>query len=96
MKALPLILGLIAAGATESGLGYGLLPFVVGIYEMQAGRLTPEMAQLFETYYLEAFGKPVETAAAPVSAMNYLDSLNSSAPVGGSGVIPNDIDLEQS
>jgi ferredoxin len=49
--------GLIAAGATESGLGYGLLPFVVGIYEMQAGRLTPEMAQLFETYYLEAFGR---------------------------------------
>lgn len=28
--------------------------------------------------------------------MNYLDSLNSSAPVVGSGCIPNDIDLEQS
>ena len=27
--------GLIEAGRTETGLGYGLMPFVVGIYEMQ-------------------------------------------------------------
>ncbi len=27
--------GLISAGPTQSGLGFGLMPFVVGIYEMQ-------------------------------------------------------------
>jgi len=49
--------GLIAAGRTEGGLGYGLLPFVVGIYEMQAATLTPELARLFEDYYRQAFGQ---------------------------------------
>lgn len=49
--------GLIAAGRTEEGLGFGLLPFVVGIYEMQASRLDADMAGLFEEYYLEAFGQ---------------------------------------
>src|SRR5512143_1490966 len=44
--------GLIAAGrAPTGGLGYGLLPFVVGIYEMQAGRIDAELARLFEDYY---------------------------------------------
>ena len=49
--------GLIAAGRIEGGLGFGLMPFVVGIYEMQAGRIDAELAQLFERYYLQAFGK---------------------------------------
>ena len=35
--------GLIAWGRAEGGPGYGLLPFVVGIYEMQTGRLDEEM-----------------------------------------------------
>jgi electron transport complex protein RnfB len=48
--------GLIAAGRTENGLGYGLLPFVVGIYEMQIGRIDAELARLFEDYYHKAFG----------------------------------------
>jgi len=48
--------GLITAGKAESGLGYGLLPFVVGIYEMQMAVLDKEMAQLFEDYYHHAFG----------------------------------------
>jgi ferredoxin len=49
--------GLIAAGRTEEGrFGYGLLPFVVGIYEMQAGRIDAELAQLFEAYYHQTFG----------------------------------------
>ena len=44
--------GLIAAGrAPAGGLGFGLLPFVVGIYEMQAGRIDAELARLFEDYY---------------------------------------------
>ena len=48
--------GLINAGRTEGGLGYGLLPFVVGIYEMQVASLDAEMARLFEDYYHQAFG----------------------------------------
>jgi ferredoxin len=48
--------GLISAGRCEGGLGYGLMPFVVGIYEMQNGRLDAELAQLFEDYYRQAFG----------------------------------------
>jgi len=47
--------GLIAAGRTEVGLGYGLMPFVVGIYEMQVGNLDAELASLFEAYYTQAF-----------------------------------------
>ncbi len=48
--------GLIAAGKTEGGLGYKLLPFVVGIYENQVGDLLDaKLAQLFEDYYQQAF-----------------------------------------
>ncbi len=48
--------GLITAGrAPTGGLGYGLLPFVVGIYEMQAGRIDAELAQLFEDYYQQTY-----------------------------------------
>jgi ferredoxin len=47
--------GLITAGRTEAGLGYGLMPFVVGIYEMQAGNIDEELASLFEDYYTQAF-----------------------------------------
>jgi len=47
--------GLIAAGRTEAGLGYGLMPFVVGIYEFQAGRIDEELASLFEDYYQQSF-----------------------------------------
>lgn len=49
--------GLINAGKTEDGLGYGLMPFVVGIYEMQVGTIDQELAQLFEDYYQQAFGE---------------------------------------
>lgn len=48
--------GLISAGSTESGLGFRLLPFVVGIYENQIGSLDAEFAQLFERYYRQTFG----------------------------------------
>jgi len=47
--------GLITAGRTKAGLGYGLMPFVVGIYEMQVGNLDEELASLFENYYTQAF-----------------------------------------
>ena len=52
--------GLIAAGRAKEGLSYGLMPFVVGIYEAQAGRIDGELAQLFEAYYVQAFGKALE------------------------------------
>jgi electron transport complex protein RnfB len=47
--------GLITIGKTDKGLGFGLLPFVVGIYENQIGRLDAELARLFEDYYQKAF-----------------------------------------
>ncbi len=47
--------GLVKAGKAEGGLGYGLLPFVVGIYENQIGSLDKELASLFEEYYQHAF-----------------------------------------
>jgi electron transport complex protein RnfB len=53
--------GLIAAGRTEGGLGYGLLPFVVGIYENQAGNIDKELALLFESYYKQSFAKVMIT-----------------------------------
>jgi electron transport complex protein RnfB len=50
--------GLIRAGRAEGGLGYGLLPFVVGIYENQTGNLMDaELARLFEDYYQYAYPK---------------------------------------
>jgi Pyruvate/2-oxoacid:ferredoxin oxidoreductase delta subunit len=49
--------GLINAGRAEGGLGYGLLPFVVGIYEMQIEHIDADLAQLFEDYYQQSFGQ---------------------------------------
>lgn len=49
--------GLVTAGRTEDGLGFGLMPFAVGIYEMQFARIDQEMAELFEDYYFKNFGK---------------------------------------
>jgi ferredoxin len=53
--------GQIALGKTSQGrLGFGLMPFVVGIYEAQAGRIDVEMAKLFEVYYRQAFGETLK------------------------------------
>ncbi len=50
--------GLIRAGrAPAGGLGFGLLPFVVGIYEMQGEWIDARLAQAFEEYYQQAFGR---------------------------------------
>lgn len=49
--------GQIAVARTEQGLVYGALPFVFGIYENQVGSLDREIAQLFEDYYQEAYGR---------------------------------------
>ena len=49
--------GLIAWGRGEGGIVYGLMPFVVGIYEMQIGQMDQELAELFEAYYRQTFGQ---------------------------------------
>lgn len=66
--------GLIAAGRAEGGLGYGLLPFAVGIYEMQFHTIDAELAQLFEDYYQKALGQ----------ALTMQPPLNRVIPVGES------------
>jgi len=66
--------GLISAGRAESGMGYGLMPFAVGVYEMQVARLDEEMARLFEDYYHQAYG----------SALAVQPSIHRVIPVGQS------------
>jgi ferredoxin len=48
--------GLINAGRTPHGLGFGLMPFVVGFYERQGSTMDAEFARLFEDYYRQAMG----------------------------------------
>jgi len=57
--------GLIGAERAEGGLGFRLMPFIVGIYEMQFSTLDAELARLFEDYYRQTFGKAL-TAQPPV------------------------------
>jgi ferredoxin len=49
--------GLIKVGRVPGGLGYGLRPFVVGIYEAQGDTIDAELARLFEDYYRQALGQ---------------------------------------
>ena len=73
--------GLIAAERVESGIGYGLMPFVVGIYEMQIERIDRELAELFEAYYQEAFG----------SALAFTPSFHRVVPIKESVRVDNQI-----
>ena len=52
--------GLIAAGKVKGGIGFGLEPFVVGIYEHQAGRIDKELAKRFEDYYQQSFSTALD------------------------------------
>jgi hypothetical protein len=45
--------GLIRVNKGEGQLTFGLMPFVVGIYEEQLPRMDQELAALFEEYYQE-------------------------------------------
>jgi electron transport complex protein RnfB len=45
----------IGRAASGGGLGYGLMPFAVGIVEMQHDKIDVETARLFEEYYQKAF-----------------------------------------
>lgn len=63
--------GLIRRKRGQKGPLFGLMPFVVGIYEMQIGHMDEEMARLFEEYYKEAYhkvmtGKPALHRVIPV------------------------------
>ena len=49
--------GLIRMKRGEKGPVFGLIPFVVGIYENQIGTMDEEFARLFEDYYKEAYHK---------------------------------------
>jgi ferredoxin len=48
--------GLIEAAKKDGGLGFKLLPFVVGIYEEQVSTMDAELARLFEDYF-QQFGE---------------------------------------
>ncbi len=48
--------GLIKAARAAGGLGFALMPFVVGFYEMQASTMDAELARLFEDYYRQVRG----------------------------------------
>jgi Na+-translocating ferredoxin:NAD+ oxidoreductase subunit B len=48
--------GQIRAGRKEGKLAFGLMPFVVGIYEEQLPHMDREMAELMEQYFQEAQG----------------------------------------
>jgi ferredoxin len=58
--------GLIYAGRGEGKLTFALMPFVVGIYEMQLPRMDAELAALFEAYLQETRGGDVIHHSPPV------------------------------
>lgn len=49
--------GLIEAARKDGALGFKLMPFVVGIYEMQVSSMDEELARLFEDYFQAGFRK---------------------------------------
>ncbi len=58
--------GLIRFEKGKGQLLFGLMPFVVGIYEEQLGRMDAELAALFEQYYQETRGGGFASAAVAV------------------------------
>jgi len=56
--------GLVAVEKNSAGLCFRLLPFVVGVYEYQAGKIDKELALLFEDYYKKAFGRTLSVTPA--------------------------------
>ncbi|UCC60896.1 MAG: 4Fe-4S binding protein [Dehalococcoidia bacterium] len=49
--------GLIHEKRRKEGVSYALIPFVVGIYELQLENMDEELARIFEEYYKEGFHK---------------------------------------
>jgi H+/Na+-translocating ferredoxin:NAD+ oxidoreductase subunit B len=58
--------GLVRAREENGQTCFSLLPFLVGIYELQLPRMDAELARLFEQYYQEAQGGSVIQDAPPV------------------------------
>ncbi|MCS7177955.1 MAG: 4Fe-4S binding protein [Anaerolineae bacterium] len=58
--------GLIRARRGEGGLVFALLPFVVGIYEEQLGRMDAELATLMEEYFREIGGRTILDTEPPI------------------------------
>jgi len=69
--------GLIRAERGKGEVRFALMPFVVGIYEMQLERLDAELARLFEAYMQHAF--PQVLAAQP--ALHRVIPVEQSVPV---------------
>jgi len=57
--------GLILAIPVEDRKRYAKLPFIVGIYERQLGRLTPELEREVRAYQAEAFGAAMYAQKTP-------------------------------
>jgi Na+-translocating ferredoxin:NAD+ oxidoreductase subunit B len=57
--------GLIAFERAPGGIGYRLMPFVVGFYERQVNRIDAEFAALFERYYREGLGAAMSARPSP-------------------------------
>ncbi len=70
--------GLIHVERRPGGLGYSLLPFVVGLYEMQGQRLDAGLAALVEAYMQEAF--PAVLGARP--ALHRVIPVEEAVPAG--------------
>jgi len=54
--------GLIKIARVEGHLMFGLMPFVVGIYEMQVNRMNAELAHMVEQYFKSGFGVVLKTS----------------------------------
>lgn len=74
--------GLIAAARGEGGMVYGLMPFVVGIYEFQGQSIDRELAELVEAYFRQAFS----------AAVAHAPQVHRVIPVGES--VPVDIEIQ--
>jgi electron transport complex protein RnfB len=66
--------GLIRRDKKGTEVGFGLMPFAVGIYEMQLTKIDGEFARLFEDYYRQAFG----------ALLNFDPPIHRVIPVGAS------------
>jgi Na+-translocating ferredoxin:NAD+ oxidoreductase subunit B len=60
---------------------YGAAPFVVGSYEYQAKDMDKEFAELFDQYFLEAFGKNALGLTAPLRTIPVHQSIDQLWPV---------------
>ena len=73
--------GLIFRLVKEGSPKYGAVPFVVGSWEFQIKDMDKEFAQLFDQYFLEAFGKQGIAQAAPLRTVPVNKSISHLWPV---------------